>query len=64
MRLDKRKILLCMANFSINQKQLAKKAGISRQSLSAVVNGRNCRPDLLGRIASALEVKPEEIIED
>lgn len=63
MRLDKRKMLLHMANFSISQKQLAEKAGISRQTLSAVMNGRNCRPELLGKIAKALEVKPEEIIE-
>lgn len=28
MRLDKRKMLLHMANFSISQKQLAEKAGI------------------------------------
>lgn len=63
MRLDKRKMLLHMANFSISQKQLAEKAGISRQTLSAVMNGRSCRPELLGKIAKALEVKPEEIIE-
>lgn len=63
MRLDKRKMLLHMANFSISQKQLAEKAGISRQTLSAVMNDRNCRPELLGKIAKALEVKPEEIIE-
>lgn len=63
MRLDKRKVLLHMADFSISQKKLAEKAGISRQTLSAVMNGRNCRPELLGKIDKALGVKPEEIIE-
>ena len=41
----------------------AAKAGISRQTLSAVMNGRNCRPELLGKISRALGVEPEEIIE-
>lgn len=63
MRLSTQKIFLLMAGFSLNQKQLAEKAGISRQTLSAVMNGRNCRPELLGKLARALEVKPEEIIE-
>ena len=63
MRLDKTKVLLLMADFSMNQKELAGKAGISRQTLSAVMSGRSCRPALLGNIARALEVKPEEIIE-
>lgn len=63
MRLSKIKIQLLMARLEINQRSLAIKAGISRQTLSAVMNGRNCRPELLGKLAKALEVKPEEIIE-
>lgn len=63
MRLNRIKIQLLMARLEINQQSLADKAGISRQTLSAVMNGRNCRPELLGKLAKALEVKPEEIIE-
>ena len=63
MRLDKRKVQLLMAELEIGQQSLAIRAGISRQTLSAVMNGRNCRPELLGKIAKALEVKPGEIIE-
>ena len=44
MKLNKIKILLLMAEFGINQKQLAETAGVSRQTLSAIMNGRNCRP--------------------
>lgn len=62
MKLNEIKVLLLMANLCINQKQLAEKAEISRQTLSAVMNGRNCRPELLGKLAKALEAKPEEII--
>lgn len=63
MRLSRIKVSLLMAKQCINQQTLAAKAGISRQTLSAVMNGRNCRPELLGKIAKALEVEPEEIIE-
>ena len=63
MRLDKRKIQLLMAELEIGQQSLAIRAGISRQTLSVVMNGRNCRPELLGKIAKALNVKPEKIIE-
>ena len=63
MRLNATKGRLMMAKQVINQASLAAKAGISRQTLSAVMNGRNCRPELLGKISRALGVEPEEIIE-
>lgn len=63
MRLNRTKIQLLMAKRLISQAALADNAGVSRQSMSAVMNGRNCRPELLGKIAKALEVEPEEIIE-
>lgn len=63
MRLNRTKISLLMAKLLINQATLAGRAGISRQTMSAVMNGRNCRPELLGKISKALEVEPEEIIE-
>ena len=63
MKINEVKVLLLMSYFSINQKQLAERAGISRQTLSAVMNGRNCRPEILGKLARALEVEPKEIIE-
>lgn len=63
MRLNRTKVMLLMAEPCINQKTLAIKAGVSRQTLSAVMNGRSCKPELLGKLAKALNVKPEEIIE-
>lgn len=64
MRLNKTKVLLIMAKLCIDQKDLAERAGISRQTLSAVINGRSCRPSLLGKISVALDVEPDEIIEE
>ena len=63
MKLNKTKIQLKMAKLGINQQELAERAEASRQTISCVMNGRACRPELLGRIAKALEVEPEEIIE-
>lgn len=64
MRLDRKKIQLKMAILCMNQQQLEDKSGVSRQTISAVMSGRSCRPELLGKIARALEVEPSEIIED
>lgn len=63
MRISIIKVQLLMAKQCINQASLADKARISRQTMSAVMNGRNCRPELLGKISKALEVEPEDIIE-
>lgn len=63
MRLNQLKVRLLMAKLEISQSTLALRAGISRQTMSAVMNGRNCRPELLGKISKALDVEPEEIIE-
>ena len=64
MRLDRKKVMLQMAKLCINQQKLADRAECSRQTISTVLNGRNCHPELLGRIAKALEVEPAEIVED
>ena len=53
-----------MAKLEINQAQLAKRAGVSRQTMSQIMNGRKCRPDLFGKVAKALNVEPEEILAD
>lgn len=63
MTLNRTKVSLLMAKSLLNQTALAEKAGISRQTLSAVMNGRSCRPELLGKISKALGVEPEEIAE-
>lgn len=63
MRVNRSKLELIMAKKDMNQKKLAEVSGVSRQSLSYTMNGRSCRPELLGKISKALGVEPEEIIE-
>ena len=63
MKISETKVKLLMATFKINQQMLAERAGISRQTLSAVMNGRSCRPEILGNLSEALDTEPEKIIE-
>lgn len=63
MKIDKKKVMLQMAKLGFNQPQLAEKAGVSRQTVSCIMNGRECRPEVFGRIAKALETEPEEIVQ-
>lgn len=63
MKLNQTRVKLIVAKLCINQVTLATMAGVSRQTISTVMNGRSCRPELLGKISKALGVEPEEIIE-
>jgi hypothetical protein len=63
MKIDRAKLELIMAKKGLNQKMLSEVSGISRQSLSYTMNGRNCRPELLGKLSKALGVEPEDIVE-
>ena len=63
MKLNKTKVLLAMAELEFTQADLASAAGITRQTVHAMMNGRGCRPNILGKVAKALNKKPEEIIE-
>lgn len=62
MTLNREKVMLIMAKLEINQSELAELVGVSRQTMSQIMNGRKCRPDLFGKVAKALNVDPEEII--
>lgn len=62
LKVDKTKVQLKMAKMGFNQLQLAEHTGVSRQTISCIMNGRECRPELFGRIAKALKTEPEDII--
>ncbi|MEZ3502277.1 MAG: helix-turn-helix transcriptional regulator [Lachnospiraceae bacterium] len=64
MKLKKTKVLLVMAERNMYQKDLAEAAGMSRGNLSTLVNGKNCQPKTAFKIAQALNVSVEEILED
>lgn len=64
MRISKNKLGIAMARRSMNFQKLAKMSGISRTTLSYINNGKNCRPEVVSRIAMALNVDVTELIEE
>ena len=64
MRLSKKKVSFLMAKKNMFQKDLADKAGMSRGNLSVLLNGKNCNPKTVLKIADAPEVGVEAILED
>lgn len=63
MRLDRKKIVLLMMDANINTKELAKRANVSRATVSAIKNGRSCSEDTAIKIATALKVDIRKILE-
>jgi transcriptional regulator with XRE-family HTH domain len=64
MKINKQKLQLAMANACLNMDDLAALAEISRVSISNYISGlRNPKPKTLGKIAKALNVPVENLID-
>lgn len=63
-RISKNKISFIMAEKGMLQKDLARESGMSRGNLSTIINGKNCQPRTIFKIAKALGVSVAEILED
>ncbi len=63
MQINKTKLEIAMANKGFNFLGLSKEAKVSRATLSYINNGKNCRADIVYRIAQALNVDATELIE-
>lgn len=64
MKLDSQKLLIEMANACITITELAEKANVSRPALTKYATGKsNPKPVTLGKIAKALGIKVEDLIE-
>ena len=63
MRIDRIKLITEMAKRNMTQKKLAELAGISRGSVSAIKNGKSCSNDIGIKIAEALHIPIEELLE-
>lgn len=63
MKLDYVKIYCLMADNNLNQKELARSAGFSREATGKAIKGQvDCSPGLAGAIARALNVKTVDIL--
>lgn len=56
-------MLVAMAKKRFNCANLAKASGVSRATISYIRNGKSCKPDIAGKLAEALEVSVEELID-
>lgn len=64
MKANRKKLENAMAQSCMNTKDLQKAADIPRPTLNNVISGRNVRPGTIGRVARALGVSVETILED
>lgn len=63
MRINRKKLVLAMMDKDVNTIQLAELTGLSRVTISGIRCGKSCSGDTLKRVAKALKVEPEEIME-
>lgn len=64
MKVNRKKLQLAMANACLNSEDLAVKAEMPRPTLNNAITGRSVRPATIDKIAKALGVPVEQIIED
>ena len=64
MRVDRVKLVAESAQQGIRTVELASKAGVSRATLSAMRSGKSCSVETVQRVAQALGVPVESLLED
>lgn len=63
MKINTHKINVLLANKGLTQTALAEQTGISRQSICTILKRGTCYPVSAGKIARALGVDVEELLE-
>lgn len=64
MRIDRIKLIAEMARQDITAKDLSKKCGVSRATISNVKNGKSCIDSVGNAIANGLGVDVADLLED
>lgn len=64
MRIDRKKLVVTMLDKNQTTLQLAEKSGVSRVTISGVRCGKSCSKSTAEKIAKALNVPVENLIED
>lgn len=63
MRIDRIKLVTELAKRDMTQKRLAELSGVSRATINSIRGGKSCSNAVGQKIADALEVKLEKIVE-
>jgi DNA-binding Xre family transcriptional regulator len=61
MEINVNQIYIWMARRNMNQSDIARKSGLTKQAVSTIFSRKTCSPRNLGKIANALNVDPGEI---
>lgn len=64
MRIDRVKLITQMARQDMTQLRLVELSGVSRATISGIQNGRSCSSKSAIKIADALQVPIEELLEN
>ena len=64
MRLSKRKIEIAIADSLMKITEFSKKANLNFATVKKVLNGKEIKPETAGKIAKALNVSVEELMEE
>lgn len=64
MRIDRIKLVAELARRDMTQSKLADLAGVSRATVNYIKSGKNCSDEVGKKIAEALGVPVEKLIED
>ncbi len=65
LKLSSEKLFIAMAEKEMNIKELSKKTGLSRKTISRQLNGNTTtRPDVIGNISKELNIQVEDLLED
>ena len=62
MKIDSLRIKIIIAEHGLTQSCLAKKAGLSRQSVNAIIRRGTCELRTIGKLATGLGVSVSDII--
>jgi DNA-binding Xre family transcriptional regulator len=62
-RIDRIKLAVELARREWQQKELAELSGVSSATISFIRNGKSCKPEIAGKIAAALNMPLEELLE-
>lgn len=63
MRIDRKKLKIALIEKDMSQKELSKRSGVARATISYIVNGKSCSDEVGQKIAAALGVDVTDIIE-
>lgn len=63
MRIDRVKLVTELAKQDLTQKRLAELAGVSRATINCIRSGKSCSEEIGSKIAKALNVPIEKLLE-